>query len=296
MSAKKTKKAPAKKPAAAKRSPTASAKASPSTVKISRSASQRIHALSRMGGDFCEDTEKLQGVLNTIKDTTAPLPVRMTALQTMLSASFSAPNFNACRPDFLATLRSVAADKNIEIRERVLGILSREHDGYAQQVLMQGLQDPAKALLPPEKALQLLSYDIHADAYPLARKIVQNPPNEAAKREALRLLAADAASAPMFEKLLKNKKEAVDVRQLSAAALNSLAPEKLQQHARKIVLDKSEGDQLRATSLTAITHFADETATAKDNALYKGVDKLKTGASSPALKRVSKQFLAKYSR
>jgi hypothetical protein len=218
----------------------------------------------------------------------------MTALQTMLSASFSAPNFNACRPDFLATLRSVAADKKMQIRERVLGILSREQDGFAQQVLMEGLQDPAKALLPPEKALQLLSYDIHADAYPLARKIVQNPPNEAAKREALRLLAADAGSAPMFEKLLKNKKEAVDVRQLSAAALNSLAPEN--QHARKIVLDKSEGDQLKATSLTAITHFADEAAMAKDNALYKGVDKLRTAHSSPALKRVSKQFLAKYSR
>jgi hypothetical protein len=296
MSTKKTGKSPAKKPATAKRSSATAAKASPGSAKISRSASQRIHALSRMGGDFCENTEKLQGVLNTIKDTAAPLAVRMTALQTMLSASFSAPNFNACRPDFLATLRSVAADKNMEIRERVLGILSREHDGYAQQVLMEGLQDPAKALLPPEKALQLLSYDIHADAYPLARKIVQNPPNEAAKREALRLLAADAESAPMFEKLLKNKKETVDVRQLSAAALNALAPEKLQQHARKIVLDKSEGDQLRATSLTAITHFADEAAMAKDNTLYKGVDKLKTGASSPALKRVSKQFLAKYSR
>jgi hypothetical protein len=294
MSAKKTKKAPAKKPAAAKRS--SAAKASARGVKISRSASQRIHALSRMGGNFCEDTEKLQGVLNTIKDTAAPLAVRMTALQTMLSASFSASNFNACRPDFLATLRSVAADKNMEIRERVLGILSREHDGYTQQVLMEGLRDPAKALLPPEKALQLLSYDIHADAYPLARKIVQNPPNEAAKREALRLLAADAGSAPMFEKLLKNKKEAVDVRQLSAAALNALAPEKLQQHARTIVLDKSEGDQLKATSLTAITHFANEAAMAKDNTLYKGVDKLRTAASSPALKRVSRQFLAKYSR
>ena len=111
----------------------------------------------------------------------------------------------------------------------------------------------------------------------------------------MRLLAADAASAPVFEKILQNKKEPVDIRQLSAAALQTLAPDKLQEHARKIVLDASEDHQLKATSLTAITHFADEAATATDNALQKGVDKLRTAASStPALKRVSRQFLAKF--
>jgi len=30
------------------------------------------------------------------------------------------------------------------------------------------LQDPAKALVTPKKALQLLSYDVHADAYTAA--------------------------------------------------------------------------------------------------------------------------------
>ena len=289
MSTKKTKKTAAKKTGHA-------AKAPAGAVKISRSDSERIRAFSRMGGDVCGSPDKLQGVLSTIKDATAAVPVRLAAVQTILSASFSDPDFNACRPDFLATLRSVVADPSIDIRERVLGILARENDGYAQQILLDGLQKPEDALLSPEKALQLLSYDVHAEAYPVARKIVENPPNEAAKREALRLLAADAASAPLFEKLLQNKKESVDVRQLSATALHSLAPEKLQEHARKIVLDKSEGDEMKATSLTAITHFADDAAMAKDNTLYKGVDKLKTGASSPALKRVSKQFLTKYSR
>lgn len=289
MSVKKTGKSASKKSAAKKKSAGKAAGAVP------RNVSSQVRALAAMVDDVCEDADKLQSVLNIIKDASAALAVRMAALQTMLAAGFSSPNFTACRPDFLAALRAVVSDPNYDIRQRVLGILAREHDGYAQQVLLEGLRDPAKALLPPEKALQLLSYDIHSDAYPLAREIVQNPPNATAKREALRLLAADAASAPVFEKILRNKKEPVDIRQLSAAALQTLAPEKLQQHARRIVLDTSEDHQLKATSLTAITHFADEADTAKDNALQKGVDKLRTAAgSAPALKRVSRQFLAKY--
>ena len=76
-----------------------------------------------------------------------------------------------------------------------LGILMRDKDGFAQKKLLDGLKDPAKALVPPEKALQLLSYDVHADAYEVARDIVKKPPNDDAKREALRLLAADACCA-----------------------------------------------------------------------------------------------------
>jgi hypothetical protein len=286
MAMKKTKKAAAKK--------ASGAKAKAGAEKLSRAASSRVRELVQMGTNFCADDQKLQSVLNTIKDVTEPIDVRLTAVQTMLSASFSDFNFDKCRPDFLAALRSVAADPHIEIRERVLGILARENDGYAQKILLEGLEDPSKELVSPQKALQLLSYDIHAEAYPVARKIVEKPPNEAAKHEALRLLAADASSVPMFEKVLRSKKESVDDRRLAASALNSLAPEKLQQHARKIVLDASEADDLKAASLTAITQFADNAVTAKDRALVKGVDKLKSGKVSPALKRVSKQFLAKY--
>ena len=60
----------------------------------------------------------------------------------------------------------------------------RDKDGFAQQKLLEGLKDPDKALVPPEKALQLLSYDVHAEAYPVAREIVNKPPNEGQARSA----------------------------------------------------------------------------------------------------------------
>ncbi len=256
--------------------------------------SKRVTAFAGVARAICDDKEKLEDVINVLKDTQSPQAVRLAALRALQSASFSVVKFTPCRPEYLAALRSLIDDPDSEIRQRVLGILAREQDGYAQQRLLEGLQQPDKALVPPEKALQLLSYDIHADAYPVAREIVKKPPNPAAKREALRLLAADAASVPTFEGILRDKNEPTEIRQLSASALHSLAPKKMQAYARDIVLDDSESDELKTTSLTALTHFGEEAAVSEDNALQKTVDTLKDEASSPDLKNSAENFLKKY--
>src|SRR6267143_519161 len=175
-----------------------------------RSVKNRVAALAGLTRAVCDDNETFQGMLSILRDKSTPIAVRLAALSSLQAATFSVIKFNACRPAYLAALRSVASDPDPELRQRVLGVLSREHDGYAQKLLLEGLQKPEKALVPPEKALQLLSYDIHAEAYPVAREIVRKPPNAAAKREALRLLAADAASAPVFEKILRDKSESAE--------------------------------------------------------------------------------------
>jgi hypothetical protein len=243
----------------------------------------------------CEKDENLQAMLNVLRNKEEPVEVRLAALQTLQAASFSVIAFEACRGDYIATLREIAEDPDPELRQRVLGILAREQDGFAQKKLLEGLQNPEKALVPPEKALQLLSYDVHAEAYPIAREIVSKPPNTAAKREALRLLAADAASAPVFEKVLRDKDELPEIRQISASALHALKPEKLLSHVREILLDTSEKDEIQALSLTALAQFGDEAKVAKDETLLKRVDRLK-GEASKKIKESARQFLSKYGR
>jgi hypothetical protein len=242
----------------------------------------------------CESDKDLQAMLNVLGNKDEPIEVRLAALQALQAASFSVVAFEPCRGDYLATLRKVVDDPDPELRQRVLGILMREKDGFAQKKLIEGLRNPDKALVPPEKALQLLSYDVHADAYKVARSIVRRPPNDEARREALRLLAADATAAPLFEKLLRDKNELREIRQISASALHALKPEKLQQLAREILLDKSDYDDIKATSLTALTQFGDE-AVGQDEALLNSVEQLKGGASAK-VKQSARQFLSKYSR
>ncbi|MDT4968647.1 MAG: hypothetical protein QOJ64_3384 [Acidobacteriota bacterium] len=297
--AKKSKKAagksssPAKPKTASKLSPKAAYSIATSPKKTVR---ERVAAMSLVPMSATESEEKPQAVLNVVRNTGEPLKVRLAALQSLAAASFSAEGFDSWRGDYIATLRAVAEDPELELRQRALGLLAREQDGFAQKKLLEGLQQPEKALLPPEKALQLLSYDVHAEAYAVARDIVEKPPNPDAKVEALRLLAADAKAAPLFEKLLRDKAETREVRQISASALQTLKPEKLQEHAREMLLDKSEFDDIQATSLTAITQFGDEESIAKDNALLKGVDRFSASKAPAKYKQSARRFVSKYSK
>jgi len=259
-----------------------------------KTVKQRVAAMVQAPLAVCESDKDLQAMLKVLANKDEPIAVRLAALESIQAASFSVVAFESCRGDYLATLRKVADDPDHELRQRVLGILMREKDGFAQKKLIEGLKNPDKALVPPEKALQLLSYDVHADAYSAARAIVSKPPNDEAKREALRLLAADAKSAPLFEKVLRDKDELRENRQIAASALHALKPEKLQEHARKILLDKSEYDDIKATSLTALAQFGDDAAVAKDEALLKSVDRLTTGKTPARYKQTARRFLSRY--
>jgi hypothetical protein len=286
----------AKKRKAAKKSPArmTGRQAMSIATDASKTVKQRVAAMAAAPLALYESDKDLQAMLKVLGDQSQPIAVRLVALQSLGAAAFSAPSYASWRADYIATLRKVADDPDAELRQRVLGILMREKDGYAQKKLLDGLKDPGKALLPPEKALQLLSYDIHAETYSAARDILKKPPNDEAKREALRLLAADAKAAPIFEKVLLDKKEVRENRQIAASALHALQPEKMQEHARKILLDKSDYDDIKATSLTALEQFGDDESFGRDKALLKSVDRLGAGKAPAKYKQSARRFLSKY--
>ena len=258
----------------------------------------RIAALTSLGWNIVESRDKMRAVLALVRDAQQqPIELRLAALAVVQSATFDSSRFTPFRPDYLSTLRVLARDADAEMRQRALGFLAREHDAHTQEALIAGLDDPGQALVPPEKALQLLSYDVHAESYRAARAIVRNPPNADARREALRLLAADAASAPTFEKLLKDKQESFEIRQLAASALNQLAPHRLQACARDITLDDGESADIKSVSLTALSHFGDAAAIGKDDALHAYADKLgQASGGSADLKRAAKNFAVQHKR
>ena len=294
-----TKRKTAKRSKSAKRSPSLKAfarRAVSIAMNERNTAKQRVAALAAAPLAAFENDKDLAAVLNILRNKDEPIAVRLGALESLQAASFSVDTFAPYRGDYLATLRKIVDDPDPELRQRVLGLLMREHDGSAQEKLLEGLKNPDKALVPPEKALQLLSYDVHAEAYLVARDIIKKPPNDDARREALRLLAADPSSAPLFEKLLRDKNELREIRQISASALNALKPDRLKEHAREILLDKSDYDDIKATSLTALEQFGDDAALGKDKALLKSVDRLSTGQATAKYKQSAKRFLSKFAK
>ena len=295
-----TKHKAAKRPTRARKPKAGARRSARASLSIATNASKKIkERLAEMAAAplaVCESDKDLQGMLGVLRNKEEPVEVRMAALQALGAAAFSVIAFESCHADYIATLRQVATDPNPKIRSRVLGILIRNKDGFAEKKLLEGLKNPDKALVPPEKALQLLGYDVHTEAYPIARKIINAPPNAEAKREAVRLLAADAKSAPLFEKLLRDKDELREIRQISAAALQALRPDKLQEHAREILLDKSDYNDIKATSLTALGQFGDDAALENDKSLLKSVGRIRTGKGPAKYKQSARRFLSKFDR
>src|SRR4030088_2384191 len=296
----------AKRPKGATKTPTACKRSPRAALSVAtsgrRPVRKRVAAMAQAPLAVCESDKALQAMLNVLRNEDEPVKVRLAALQSLGAAAFSVIAFESCRGDYLAALRKVATDPKPELRQRVLGLLMREKDGFAERKLLEGLKDPKKALVPPEKALQLLSYDVHAEAYAAARAVVGKPPNEDARREALRLraggealrlLAAAATAAPLFEKLLRDKNELREIRQISASALHALKPDRLQQVAREIVLDKSDYDDIKATSLMALATVGDDEALGKDKVLLNSVDRFGAGKAPSKNNQGGRQFQRK---
>jgi hypothetical protein len=272
----------------------------PVSVKISVkqstvTAKNRLAKIMQAPGRISTSEGDLKFTLKVLQDQTAPVPTRLNALASLQAASFEITAFENCHSDYVAALREVASDADAEIRQRALGMLARNQDPFAQKLLIAGLKQPSKALVPPEKALQLLAYDLHSEAYPLARSIAKDPSNALARREAFRLLAADTDSIPEFEKVLLNKDESVELRQIAAAALNAMQPATMQKHARSIVLDKSDGDEMQAVCLTALTHFGEAKKLEQDAALQTRVRDL-AKKSGMQMKQSTRAFTEKYQK
>jgi hypothetical protein len=242
---------------------------------------------------LCQSAATFSRVVKVLEDPKEPIEVRMGAFDAIGVARFSAPDFDSCRAAYIAALRKVAMDEDPELRQRALGALARERDGFAQKHLLAGLKNPDKALVPPEKALQLLGYDLHAEVLPIAREIVERPPNALAKEEALRLLGSDPKSAPILEKILRDKSEPVEARQICATALHVIDPSKYQKQAREMLLDKDEHPDMQSMSLTAVTYFGDQAELAADKPLRNRVDELNKNATAET-KAAAKRFIAKY--
>jgi hypothetical protein len=261
----------------------------------SRSLQLRLAAMTAISTGIGAQPELLEGVLALLQDRTEPEELRSAALGVVQQTSFQVASFAANRPDYLAALRSVVDDPSADLRRRVIGMLAREKDEYVQRRLLDGLEQPSKALVPPAKAIQFLGYDVHAEYFPLLRQLVAHPPNRAAKREAVRLLSADPSSRELLTQLLGDKKESRDIRNLSAIALQSVAPDEFHQQAKSIVLDDDEDDHVRTTVVTALTHFADPDTLRQDNDFNQQVQQRHARSTSPQFKRATQTFLAKFS-
>ena len=254
------------------------------------SAAARAKAIATAPVEWDNLEDHVAELLATLRNGEESLTVRMAALEALAALDFLGPRFAPVRAGYKEALRGVATDPKPELRERSLELLAIDKDAYAQDVLVEGLKRPEKALVPEAKAIQLLGYDDHAEIVPFVRRIFKRTKG-AAREEALRVLATDPGSERLFSRLLKDKSETRSVRQLCASGLQSLNPEAFDRAARRIVADEDDDDDIRATTVAALAHGRESREKPTDPKLVAAVQKAGETTRSRALRSATRRFL-----
>lgn len=212
-----------------------------------------------------DDPAKIEQLLAIVADAARDSKIRQAAFKGLQQLSFSSVLFRRMNAQFIATLRTLMDDPDPVLRELAVERLAQEKDAIVQQRLLDGLERREEPLVDDVEAIQLLGYDIHGAFFPVMRRLAKESPDPAVRTEAVNVLAADTASADLLLEIFDDKTENDDVRRASASALMSVARDRFEPRAKEAVLDDSDTEAVRASSLTALTHSPNRDGVARDS-------------------------------
>lgn len=228
------------------------------------------------------DPAKIEQLLAIVADTGRDSKVRQAAFKGLQQLSFSSALFRRMNAQFIAALRTLMDDPDPVLRELAVERLAQEKDPLVQQRLLDGLERREEPLVDDVEAIQLLGYDIHGAFFPVMRRLAKESPDAAVRTEAVNVLAADTASADLLLEIFGDKNEHDDVRRASASALMSVDRNRFEPRAKEAVLDDSDTEAVRASSLSALTHSPNREGVASDSEFVARLENVAPSAPAPA--------------
>ena len=204
-------------------------------------AKTRVAALGRVTREEGKDAVPT-AALDRLSDPKESPTMRLAAIKLLQQKQIASASAAEWRPAFVEALRD--AVRTPRLRAAALEVLSLFKDRPTQALLLDGIRNPRRALVPVHEALRLLSTDVHADVIDAARKLAnlrQSRQNPAAFMQAIRILAADPGSAKMLESVVSNDAYNVDARRLAATGLSHLEPERMDRAAAAAAAPRRPG-------------------------------------------------------
>lgn len=254
-------------------------------------ASIRILALQKVRGGLSNNLDFLRTCLDLLADSTNDRDLRIAVFDTLKAASFGSTQFATLRPEYMSLLRTLLDDPDATIKAMAAEDLALNKDEFVQRRLLAELQTREEKIVSRAKAIQLLGHDIHAEHFPIVKKILEEETaSETEKIEAIHVLAKDPSSKELLKNLMLDKTQVKEIRLSSATALHALQPEEFINAAKQVVVNEKEDKDLRIVSLNAMMQHLDTDALKKDDEFLKNVSKLRTLSLSPGLKKVSRIY------
>lgn len=255
----------------------------------------RIAALKNLNVAIGSDEQLALRVLELLEDEQESDMIKLGVINIFQAGQFSSAIISSLRAEYHQKLKNLLTKKDLlpAILYIVLESLAQEKDEFVQRMLLKGLESPKEARVEPDRAIQLLAYDLHAEYYPILKKIVEEPPTPAAKKEAIRALSGDQSAKSILVNTLTDKDENDEIRYASANSIAALDSSELYDHVRKILLDDEEDDEFRAALLNTASVLGDSNRLSTDEELQAKFSELSVASQATPLQKVTKRVLSK---
>jgi tyrosinase len=212
----------------------------------------RVLALTRVYQEMAEDVSFIAYLLELIANENEPENLRKEAFFTLRKFEFFSSTLMSMRSDVTQTLRGMISDKNMEMRKQAIIALAQDRDVFIEERLIQGIENPAEALVSEDLAVYLLGLNPKVGNFSLFRKIVTNSSNNLSRANALFVLGQDPNSKELLISTFNNKKERFDIRTNSLMSLRNMDSEAFLHAAENLVSDPAEDDNLKMISISKI--------------------------------------------
>ena len=219
-------------------------------------ADTRVDVIWRLSAGITRHDDYIEALLEIVQDANDDGVVRSVALQVLGAAAFQVARFRPHAQAYEQALRNLVSDDDARLRDAAVDRLAVTHDPEVQQVLLAGLKGEGPLPVPRDRAIALLADDDHLDNMPWLEELYETGSN-AQRQEAVRLMSAYSAARETLERVLRDKDEATQVRQQSAASLHNLAPEHFEDVAKEVATDTEDYAEIRTVSLLTLQHLAD---------------------------------------
>lgn len=258
----------------------------------SESLNERGNGINKIKRALFKNAEAVGQLIEILQDKTEPATLRLAIIEMLVSVSFSNPAFTSNLPRFKQALKQLINDKDIPLQQRAIELLAGYNDEQAQKILLDGLNDPSKARMPKEKAIQLLALDPKSGFEIATRKFLDAAETPEVQREAVNALASDAGSQEQIKKLFTDKKTDKQVRIAAMVALNAFDPKQFQGTLKKSIMDPGEHPDIKVASLSALSFHDNLPGVMEDKEFSKTIDSLASGKDKH-LKMLSEKIVSK---
>lgn len=219
-------------------------------------ADVRVDVIWRLSAGITTHDDYIEALLEIVQDRDDDGLVRSVALQVLGAAAFQVARFRPHAQAYEQALRNLVGDDDARLRDAAVDRLAVTHDPEVQQVLLAGLKGEGPLPVPRDRAIALLAEDDHLDNLPWLEELYETG-SDAQRQEAVRLMSSYPAARETLERVLRDKDEATQVRQQSAASLHNLAPEHFEDVAKEVATDTEDYAEIRTVSLLTLQHLAD---------------------------------------